>query len=216
MNKIKFISKFLVIISLIIGIELLCWGIGEKIEFSNRTEGYESVEGYLIDTDIYSEARLRARGRSKPTTYSLIYAYSVNGTSYTVETDYGTASIPQMGSVKTIKYNPADPSEAVVTGTNGPTIMIYGGLFFTLIPLVMILAFLAISGKLGKLTFNIMDIVIGLVFFVIGLASVYVISGTFSILPLLQYAGPFAAIPVMFVIVGVYMIWKGIFAKNRK
>ena len=131
------IPKILVVLCLILGMGLFVEGSIEKVKFNKKTEGYESVEGYYIDHELYSEAKTTGR-RQKQETYALIYAYSVEGQEYTVKTDYGTGVLPVYGAAKEIHYNPSNPAEAVVSGTNGPIIMIFIGLMFVLIPSVFI------------------------------------------------------------------------------
>lgn len=208
------VPKLLIFLVLFLGIGMLVQGVKEHIELKNRTVGYESVEGYLIDTGIYSQAHGTGR-HHHAATYYLVYEYHVDGVRYTVKTNYGTGTIPPQGSAKTIHYDPHTPSKAVISGTNGPSILIVAGLMFTLVPLVMILAVLANTGALGKPTFNIMDIVMGLVLLVIGGGFIYLMAGTFSPLVLFAVAGPFALIPLMLAVVGLLLVGRGLLGKQK-
>lgn len=96
---------------------MLFFGIKGKIELDRRIKGYAVTEGYLIDTEVYIERSTSTR-RHRSNTYQLTYIYEVDGQEYTVKTDYGTGSVPALGSAKEIYYNPKAPQEAVISGTN--------------------------------------------------------------------------------------------------
>lgn len=157
---------------------MLVQGLKEHFELQNRTAGYETVEGYFVDIGIYSSAHSTGR-HHHGTTYYLSYEYQVDRVRYTAKTDHGTGVIPPHGHAKTIYYDPLAPSKAVISGTNCPSILIFIGLMFTLVPLVMILTVLANTGALAKLSFNIMDIVAGLVTFAFGGGFWYLIAESF-------------------------------------
>lgn len=215
MKKRISISVFLIGLCILIGIGLLVFGVNKKIAYNNKIKGYESVDGYFVDTEVYSKSTRHGRHRTN-TTYYLIYAYNVDGVEYTARTDYGSGAIPQKGSVKEILYNPENPSEAVVTGTNAAVFVIFMGIFFVLIPLVMIFGILDLGGIFEKLRFHFMDVIIGLVLLVVGLGVSYIIVGGFSLGKLFMLAGPFAVIPILFVFVGASVIGKGIGIKLKK
>lgn len=214
LNRGFFIPKFLVLLCLFIGVGLFIEGSIEKISVHKKTKGYESVEGYYIDNELYSEAKTTGR-RKKDATYSMIYAYTVEGQEYTVKTDYGSGVLPEYGSVKTIRYNPLDPSQAVVSGTNGPIIMIFIGLMFILVPSVFIIFTLVIKGTFDRLKINVMDIVAGGVLAIIGGGFIYIIADGFSLRRLWALAGPVSLIPLMMFIVGMMVVFRGIFGQKE-
>lgn len=213
MRIMRHIQKFLNIVSFVLGIGLFLEGITETIRYNKKTEDYESTQGTYIECEIYREARHVGR-RYRSATYTLIYEYQVEGVRYTVKTDHGTGAIPKIGSVQEILYNPENPAEAVVTGTNKPKILLFVGLLFILVPSIMVLAFFAVSGKLGRYSFNIMDIIIGSVMLLAGFGVFYMIAGGFSVAELFQRAGPFALIPLMFIAVAFFLFWRGLFTKQ--
>ena len=210
------IPKILIILCLILGAGLFVEGSIEKVKFNQKTKGYESVDGYYIDSELYSEAKRTGR-RYKEATYSMIYTYTVDGQNYTVKTDYGSGVLPEYGSVKTIRYNPSNPSQAVVSGTNGPVIMIFIGLMFVLIPSVFIFFSLMIKGVFDHWRINVMDVVAGGVLAIVGGGFIYIIADGFSLRRLWALAGPVSLIPLMLLIVGLMVVFRGIFGqKNDK
>lgn len=209
----KHIPKILIILSFIIGVGLFLEGITSTIRYKEKTEDYESVEGYYKEYERHERNSVR-RGRRY--TYYLIYEYHVDGVAYTVKTDYGSGVIPEVGTPKEILYNPANPAEAVITGVNGPKTMLFVGLMFIMVPSVMVLAFLAAIGKLGNLGFNIMDIIIGFVMLVFGFGFLYFMADGFSIIELFKRFGPFALIPLMFIVVAFFLFKRGLFTKPDK
>ena len=215
MKKVLFIPKLLVTLCMVIGIGLLIEGAYKKIAFDNKTAEYEAVTGYYVDKEVYSESGAGSR-HHKQTTYTLVYAYLVDGTEYTARTDYGTGAIPEPGSTKTIYYDPFDPARSVVGGTNAPAVMLFAGLMFTLIPLVFVMFAAAANGKFDKLTIDVMDLVVGAVLLILGLGIYYVIAGGFSLRELFMLAGPFGLIPILFVIVGILVIGRSVFGKSAK
>lgn len=211
----RIIPAFLLSICLIAGVLMLFFGIKGKIELDRRIQGYAVTEGYLIDTEVYIEHSTSTR-RHRSDTYQLTYIYEVEGQEYTVKTDYGTGSVPALGSAKEIYYNPKNPQEAVISGTNSRTVMIFGGIMFTGIPLVFIMVFLQAMGILGKTRINVMDLVVGGVIGSIGAGMLYLIVGSFSVKAALQTMSFFAFIPYMFMIVAVWMFIRGLFLGGMK
>lgn len=81
----------------------------------------------------------------------MTYIYKVDGKEYSITTDYGTNYIPDENSSREIKYNPNNPKEAVITGTNSKNSLIYFGAFFTFGALTFVIAFkLAYKSFLDK------------------------------------------------------------------
>ncbi|MDO5411085.1 MAG: DUF3592 domain-containing protein [Lachnospiraceae bacterium] len=135
----KIITKGLIWSALIIGILILFSGIKGVVELTIISQNYEATEGTFFDYEVYSKGGYNAvKRRHTNDTYRLFYTYQVNGQEYTVSTDMGTGIIPNYGSVKTIRYNPAYPEEAFVSGPNSHSFKILFGLFFTVNPLFFI------------------------------------------------------------------------------
>ena len=146
----KAVVVVLLIICLLCGILMLFLGIFGVMRTNRETKGYETVQGYLLDYRLYEKGEYDPEKKEQTSdTYTLIYNYTVDGREYTVSTDYGASFVPSIGSTKEIKYNPQNPQEAIVTGTNQNTVMIFGGLFFLAVPLVFLLV---LSGVLQKLS----------------------------------------------------------------
>lgn len=200
----------LVGIAFLIGIFLLGFGIKNTLELNKKTENYAVTEGYLSDYE------LRESGSSTDRSYSyyMTYSYVVDGQEYTVTTDYGSGSVPKMGSTKEIKYNPQNPEEAVIAGMNGSIIMIFLGVMFTLIPGVFVMIFLSNAGVFEKCPVRIFDLFIGLVPIVIGSGAFYLMADGFSLKAAFAAGGPFALIPLLLIAAGVLIIVKSVFPKK--
>ena len=150
----KIISGLLIGSCLVIGVVMLYFGISGVYKLNNKTKNFKETTGYFTDYTIYSVDRDGA-------TYKLIYSYTVDGKQYTISSDLGTGIIPNKGSTKTIKYNPNNPRNAVIVGVNSQTFLIFIGLLFTFVPLIIILGFFRIFDKV-KLKVDLMGIFIGI------------------------------------------------------
>lgn len=204
------ITAFLIVLSLICGIAMLIFGIRGEYKTRRETENYESATGYFTDYGVYSEGEFRA-GRRKNTTYYLTYTYQVDGISYEISTDYGTGLIPEMGSTRTVLFDPADPARAELEGTSGSRVMIYGGLLFTGIPGCMILITLSAMGYIKIKKVNVTDLVLAVFMSAVGFGILYMIADSFNPIAAFSRAGLWAAIPVLFLICGVWLLIRGIF-----
>lgn len=116
---------------IIIGLVLVIAGGVLMYKSNIKTQDYIKTEGAFIGTKIYNV------DEDGITTYSLVYAYGVDGKVYTVETDYGTEIIPEYGSKKEIKYNPDNPKDAIIEGMNSFSVILLVGIIFILISLAM-------------------------------------------------------------------------------
>lgn len=141
------ISGLLVISALVSGIAMLFFGIRDTYKLKQTTKNYITTNGYYYDHDIYKTDK-------DGTTYKLTYIYTVDGIEYTVSTDYGTNYIPDKNSSRKIKYNPNNPEEAIITGTNSKNGLIFIGAFFTFGSLIFILAALSVLGYFNKFNKN--------------------------------------------------------------
>lgn len=203
------ITGFMVILCILCGIAMLFLGIRGTFKLKKTIGNYETTEGYFGDYSIYNSDR-------HGTTYRLTYYYVVDGQEYSVSTDYGTNYIPERNSKKTIKYNPEQPQEAVITGSNSRVFLIFMGFFFIVIPLFVGYGALTAAGYMRELPMSIMDFAIGFVFAGIGAGFLYFQAGSFSIGEVFKSMGLWIAIPLMFIVVGVYLIIRSFFSKKKE
>ena len=201
-----FLSLFI-----LIGIVMLYFGISNSFKNFSNTSNYVKTIGYFVDYEIYDSDE-------DGTTYKLIYSYNVNNKEYTVSTDYGTNMIPKEGSSRTIKYNPSNPSEAIISGGSSEIVLLLIGIMFTMIPFVIFINMSPkIKEKLDNLNFNVTTLLIGIVFLIIGFMALYMMTGTFSIIEIyksfrLNYLIPYLIL-LMFIIFGSLLIINS-FKKN--
>ena len=195
-------SALLVIIVLLSGIAMLFFGIMDTYRLNSITKGYIATDGYYRECDIFSSDE-------DGTTYKLTYVYTVNNKEYSVTTDYGTNYIPEENSSREIKYNPNNPEEAIITGTNSKNGLIYFGAFFTFGSITFILAALSVLGYFDKFKVDILGTYIGFLFFIIGIGIILFQTGTTtSLIETIKSFGLWILIPIMFIIVGIIQIVK--------
>ena len=202
------ISALLVIIVLFSGIAMLFFGIRDTYKLKVKTKEYIVTDGYYNNYDIF-------KSDEDGTTYKLTYTYTVDGKEYSVTTDYGTNYIPDINSIREIKYNPNNPEEAIITGTNSKNGLIYFGAFFTFGSLTFIIAALSVLGYFDKFKIDILGIYIGLIFFIIGIGIILFQTGTTtSLIETIKSFGLLIIIPIMFVVVGIIQIIKCLLKKK--
>lgn len=182
-------------ILILIGIVLVFLGIKDTVQLNMKTKHYEKTTGYLSDYIMDSEGGYNPKRKthSNPT-YFLSYNYTVNGTEYTVTTDYSTSILPTIGTTREIRYNPSDPQIAVVIGPNGNTTMILVGALFAIVPCAFLIPVLS-SGKKEKhkgkqhkkLPIDGFRLFLGLILAAFGYGALYLITGSFSIGEILDY-----------------------------
>lgn len=201
----KSINKFgLLPICILIGIAFFFFGAKTTYMQIQKSKNYVSIEGEFIKSNIYSSDE-------DGVTYSLTYLYKVDGIDYTVSTDYGTSIIPEIGTKKTIKYNPSNPNEAIIPGMGNTILLFFLGFMFTFIPLVMIFSIFPNNEKGNKQKTReiVLSFTIGFVFTVLGVGSYYLMclgSDTLSLLYAWKTNGLWIIIPMLFVVIGVYII----------
>lgn len=203
-----------VLIPLLLGLSLLCGavllflGLRDAAALGEKTKDYESTEGYLYHYERYTDAKTIGR-RRRNTTYLLTYTYFVDGGEYSVSTTYGTSILPERGSTREVLYDPENPSEAVLAGTSGTGMLIFGGALFLGVPGIMI--FLMLMGDYKARRINIADVVVGVVFAGLSFGVLYLMAGTVNVTDAFREAGPPAAIPAVMIAAGVYLLIRGIF-----
>lgn len=204
------VSAGLVIICLISGILMLFFGVKDSYELSNLVKSYISTDGYFNSYEIYSSDK-------EGITYKLNYCYNVNGEEYMVSTNYGTNYIPKQNSIREVKYNPENPSESILVGTNNSNSLIFIGIFFTLVSITFILITFSVLGYFDKVKFDIIGTYIGLVFFIIGIGIILFQSGTTgSLLETIKSFGLWFSIPIMFIIIGIVQFIKSLLFKRKE
>jgi len=214
-SKIKFnidfrilISALLVGIVFISGIVMLFFGIRDTYRLNSKIKDYITAIGYFNNYDVFDVDE-------NGITYKLTYVYTVKDKEYSVTTDYGTNYIPEENSSREIKYNPNNPEEAIITGTNNKNGLIYFGAFFTFGSLTFILAALSVLGYFDKFKIDILGIYIGVLFFLIGIGIILFQTGTTtSLTETVKSFGMLILIPVMFIIVGIIQIIKCLLKKK--
>ncbi len=197
-------TGFLLSVSFICGIVMLFFGIKETTELGIKMKGYVETEGYLSDYAVYSSD-------DDGTTYRLIYAYTVDEMEYTVSTDYGTGTIPPMNTARKIMYDPADPAKAVVAGGSSNAMLMFGGVMFTAVPVVIFLGILVITGRLDISGFDFLGFIIGIVLIAVSYIVIYIISGSLSLVKAFEHMGFLTAIPAMLIAAGAFVIIKTVF-----
>lgn len=95
--------------------------------------GIKKVNDYNIKKDLYIESSAKVvdfeySGSSDDGGFT-IYEYSVNGEVYMVKSPVKSTSLPSVGDVITILYNPNDPSDVLFLESYDYLIMIFGVLF---------------------------------------------------------------------------------------
>ncbi len=207
------VSCFLVFGVLFSGIICLVVGIRDTYYASKTTKSYLTTTGYFKDYEIYDSYKKREHNRTKThTTYRLIYAYKIDDKEYTIKTDYGSGTIPEINSIRKIKYNPNNPSEAIFVGTNRNSGLIYFGAFFLLGGMVFVLIFLYAKGVFDKVKINILGLYVGIVFLVVGIGIIaFQMGEVSSLIEMVKRMGFWILIPIMFIIIGGFQTVKCLF-----
>lgn len=200
------------ILFMLIGVVLLTVGIINTINTKNRTKDYISTIGTYVGSSIYSHD-------DDGTTYRLTYSYVVNNVRYNISTNYGTGAVPDIGSTKTIRYNPNKPSEAIITGVGANAILFILGIMFTCIPLIPIISSIS-SGKTGSIKQRIIDALPATIFTLIGGLFYYVICSSVgnSLSPIVAFKaiGLWIIIPIAFIILGGIGTFSALFSQPKE
>lgn len=202
-----FVSSFLVILVLLMGILCLALGIKDTYFNDKNTKNYLTTTAYFIDYEINE--------KDDDNSYFLIYEYNVDGQNYTLKTTYSTGFVPDLNSSREIKYNPDDPKEAIFLGTNSNNFLIFYGAFFLFGGLVFVLIYLQGKGVFAKFKIDILGLYIGIIFTIIGFGIFALKLGeNLSFLATLKQLGFWSIIPLMFIALGLYQVIKCILKKN--
>ena len=199
------IGILLIVICLVSGLIMLFLGITDTYKVNKIVKDYITTDGYFSRYDIYNSDE-------DGTTYKLTYTYKVDGIEYRVTTDYGTSYIPEESSIRQVKYNPENPEEAILVGTNSKNSLIFFGGFFTLVPIVFILAIISSFGYFNKFKIDIIGTYIGVVFLTIRIGSIWLQYGTKgALIESMKSLGFWLLIPIVFIVTGIFQIVKSLF-----
>lgn len=199
------IPCFLVLTVLASGFFCLIIGIKDTYNINKTTKDYLTTTSYFKDYEIFNSDERWEHNRTKTyTTYRLIYTYKVDNKEYTIKTDYGNGYIPDINSTRKVKYNPNNPSEAVLIGTNRNEGLIYFGAFFVLGGMVFVLIFLQTKGIFDKTKIDVIGTYVGVAFTIIGIGIILMQNGiTSSFIETLKVMKFWILIPLMFIVVGI-------------
>ena len=79
----------------------------------------------------------------------IVYSYVVDGINYNVESGSLSTNLPEIGSSKTIKYNPSDPKE-VVLNNDSNYVVLFVGAGFVLAGVFGLFRCIVMSGSAAK------------------------------------------------------------------
>lgn len=123
----------------IVGIVLVIIGTSLEVKMNNNTQDYVETIGY------YKNSTYVSTNDEGSKLYKLNYEYIAYGETYLVSTNYSTNSIPKIGEEETIKYNPRNPNEAVITSKTIYGTLILIGILFVILPFSWILPIVIIA-----------------------------------------------------------------------
>lgn len=192
------------------GIIILFIGIKDTYKLNKITQKYSITEGYFKYYEIYSTSK---KGKK---TYKLFYYYIIDDEVYTVSTDYGVGRIPEKNSIRQVKYNPKNPNEAILVGTNSSNFLIYFGVFFTLGGTTFIIVVLNSKGLFNKAKIDIMGTYFGVVITIIGIGILLFQNGaTLSFKETIKFFGIWIFIPISFIVIGTIQTAKSSFLRDK-
>lgn len=212
-------------IPLLIGILFLFSGIKGIVERSMTVKNYAKTDGCLCDYEIYSTGGYDSlRRRHTNDTYRLIYCYDVGGREYRASTDIGTGVIPEMGSVKEIRYNPQNPADAFIMGPDSSAFKIFFGLLFSAVSSFFIWLFLPEKKKTKKKrkkpSIDTAGAVFGFAFLLFSYGMLYFITGRLSVAGIADfYRTSFIfpmVIPILMILAGGYLFIKSILVNHER
>ena len=99
---------------------------------------------------------------------------------------------------------------------NSSSGLIFGGVLFLIVPVLIVLGFLFKFGYLNPKGLHLLGVGIGAAFIFIGYGALYAMSGTFSLIKAVHSAGMLSAVPLLFMAVGVIQTVKSLFNKQNK
>lgn len=210
MKKSIIAFKLFAVLAILISIPLLYKGISGAIRNHHAEESYVSTEAIVSS---YQEVQGRGSKRHR-TSYSLIYAYTVEGEVYYITDDLLIHTLPPAGYSREIRYDPMNPENAIFVGKSSSTASLLAGLMFLLLPAIMLFGWLIVTDRLHFGAVNIIDICIGLVMTVIGFGTIYGMTGTLSMITAFKKYSFIIIIPLLLIIAGIYQTLKSLRARK--
>lgn len=212
MKKSIIAFKLLTVLAILISIPLLYKGISRAIQNHHAEENYILTEAVVSG---YQEIQGKGSDRHR-TYYSLTYTYTVEGEVYYIADELMVHTLPPAGHSREIRYDPANPENALLVGKSGSTASLLAGLMFLLIPAIMFFGWLIATDRLHIRAEYIFDVSIGLVMTVIGFGTIYGMTGTLSIITAFKEYSFIIIIPLLMIIAGVYQTIKSVLKRNSQ
>lgn len=207
-RKEKLIPILLISVALLVGMILLIAGIKDLALENKETKDWETTQGTLVDYELYRDAYYDAARRTEHSaTYTLIYRYEANGQEYTLRSQMATSAVPSVGSTRDIRYNPGYPEESVLGGDSTGSAMIFIGIMFIAIPMII---GLGITGVLQKIKMNFTDFILGAVLIGLTTGSVYLLAGSLKPAKVFEFFtgafNPMLIIPFLLLAAGIFLV----------
>ena len=210
MKKSIIAFKLLAVLAILISIPLLYKGISGALRNHHAQESYVSTEAIVSG---YQEIQSKGTKRHR-TYYALTYAYTVDERVYYIADDLLLKSLPPANYTREIRYDPANPENAIFVGKSGSSASLLAGLMFLLIPAIMLFGWLIVTNRLRFGAANVFDICIGLVMAIIGYGTIYGMTGTLSILKAFREYSFIILIPLFMITAGVYQAIKSVLKRK--
>ena len=210
MKKSIIAFKLLAVLAILISIPLLYRGVSGAMRNHYAKESYVSTEAFVSS---YQEVQGKGSKRHR-TYYVLTYAYTVEGEVYYFTDDLRLNSLPPANYFREIRYDPANPENALLVGKSGSAASLLAGLMFLLIPAIMLFGWLIVTDRLHIRAENIFDVSIGLVMTVIGFGTIYGMTGTLSIITAFKEYSFIILIPLLMITAGVYQTIKSVLKRK--
>lgn len=202
----KIITFFFLIATFLAGIFLSIYCTKLYIEEDFRTKDYVVIDASFVSYSPYDND-----------TYRLTYNYNVDGIDYKITTNGGYGFIPKEGSLRAVKYDSNNPSVSVFAGSNKYLPFLLMGLLFVFGSIVVFLAYLETRNYFKNFNFSIVEIFVGFIFLIGGIALLviwYLDSNTLG--RLLDFYKFWVLLPLFWIIVGINMIFKSVFSNKTE
>ena len=197
---------FFLIATFLAGIFLSIYCTKLYIEEDFRTKDYVVIDASFVSYSPYDND-----------TYRLTYKYNVDGIDYKITTNGGYGFIPKEGSLRAVKYDSSNPSVSVFAGSNKYLPFLLMGLLFVFGSIVVFLAYLETSNYFKNFNFSIVEIFVGFIFLIGGIALLviwYLDSNTLG--RLLDFYKFWVLLPLFWIIVGINMIFKSVLSNKTE
>ena len=171
-----------------IGLLLFANGLSDVLDDIEQMQGFQETTGTLTQ---YNE------NTSMP---NLLYSYSVDGKIYLLEAEWNTDLVPRIGSTRIILFDPAHPDRAVLKGNNSNFLLLLVSFIFLTVSFAIGFAFVSNYRKFPNISKNILNIVVGLFFFLMGFGLIYYLTGSISIIRAFQNYSPSNYPPIIILI----------------